>query len=37
MDRIGETVLEIHLDALAHNYNYLKSKLHPETKYMAVV
>ncbi|MEM0933368.1 MAG: alanine racemase, partial [Bacteroidota bacterium] len=37
MDRIGETVLEIHLDALAHNYNYLKSKLLPETKFMAVV
>jgi len=37
MDKIGETVLEIHLDALAHNYHYLKSKLHPETKFLAVV
>ncbi|WP_422858109.1 alanine racemase [Flagellimonas sp. S174] len=37
MDKVGETVLEIDLDALAHNYNYLKSKLRPETKFLAVV
>ncbi|MEM9363871.1 MAG: alanine racemase [Bacteroidota bacterium] len=37
MDKVGETVLEIHLDALAHNYHYLKSKLKPETKFLAVV
>ncbi|MEM9077201.1 MAG: alanine racemase [Bacteroidota bacterium] len=37
MDKIGETVLEIDLDALAHNFQYLKSKLLPNTKFMAVV
>ena len=37
MDKVGETVLEIDLDALAHNYHYLKSKLLPKTKFLAVV
>ncbi|PRX56817.1 alanine racemase [Flagellimonas meridianipacifica] len=37
MDKVGETVLEIDLEALAHNYNYLKSKLLPKTKFLAVV
>ncbi len=37
MDKVGETILEIRLDALAHNYHYLKSKLRPETKFLAVV
>ncbi|WP_435623931.1 alanine racemase [Flagellimonas sp.] len=37
MDKVGETILEIDLVALAHNYHYLKSKLDPETKFMAVV
>ena len=37
MDKVGETVLEIDLDALAHNYQYLKSKLLPKTKFLAVV
>nr|WP_299342784.1 alanine racemase [Allomuricauda sp.] len=37
MDKIGETTLEIDLSALEHNFKYLKSKLHPETKFLAVV
>ena len=37
MDKVGETILEIDLDALAHNYHYLKSKLLPKTKFLAVV
>jgi len=32
-----ETVLEIDLDALTHNYRYLASKIKPSTKIMAVV
>jgi len=32
-----ETVLEINLDALVHNYKYLRSKTASETKMMAVV
>jgi len=34
---IEETVLEIDLNALAHNYHYLRSKIEPTTKMMAVV
>ena len=37
MDRIGETTLEIDLSALEHNYKFLKSRIAPETKFMAVV
>ena len=37
MDKIGETILEINLSALEHNFNYFKSKLHPSTKFLAVV
>lgn len=37
MSKATETVLEIDLDALIHNYNYLKSKLNPTTKLLAVV
>ena len=37
MSKAKETVLEIDLSALTHNYNYLKSKLQPETKFLAVV
>lgn len=37
MSNTNETVLEIDLNALAHNYRYLTSKLKPETKIMAVV
>ncbi|WP_458628347.1 alanine racemase [Winogradskyella sp. PC D3.3] len=32
-----ETVLEIDFSALTHNFNYLKSRLHPQTKFLAVV
>lgn len=32
-----ETVLEIDLRSLAHNYHYLRSKLKPETKFLGVV
>ncbi|WP_419213070.1 alanine racemase [Maribacter sp. X9] len=37
MSRVTETTLEIDLQALAHNYHYLRSKIKPETKFMAVV
>ncbi|WP_415376212.1 alanine racemase [Patiriisocius sp. Uisw_017] len=37
MSKASETVLEIDLNALAHNYNYITSKLEKETKVMAVV
>lgn len=37
MDKVGETTLFLDLAALEHNYNYLRSKIAPETKFMAVV
>ncbi len=37
MPKAQETVLEIDLGALSHNFNYLKSKLRPNTKFLAVV
>ena len=37
MPKALETVLEIDLSALTHNFNYLKSKLKPKTKFLAVV
>lgn len=37
MPKAKETILEIDLGALTHNYNYLKSKLKPKTKFLAVV
>ncbi|MEP2238527.1 MAG: alanine racemase [Maribacter sp.] len=37
MAKAEETVLEINLKALGHNYRYLRSKIKPETKFMAVV
>ncbi|SNY94903.1 alanine racemase [Flagellimonas pacifica] len=37
MDKIGESTLFIDLSALEHNYRYLKSKIAPETKFLAVV
>ncbi|NRD22266.1 alanine racemase [Winogradskyella litoriviva] len=37
MSKAQETVLEIDLSALTHNFNYLKSKLQPQTKFLAVV
>ena len=37
MSKAQETVLEIDFSALTHNFNYLKSKLQPDTKFLAVV
>ncbi|GAA4968268.1 alanine racemase [Algibacter aquimarinus] len=37
MPKAQETVLEIDLKALKHNFQYLKSKLQPSTKFLAVV
>ncbi|TVP45158.1 MAG: bifunctional UDP-N-acetylmuramoyl-tripeptide:D-alanyl-D-alanine ligase/alanine racemase [Mongoliibacter sp.] len=35
--RVHGTTLEINLNALTHNYNFYKSKLHPKTKVMVMV
>jgi alanine racemase len=37
MSKAQETLLEIDLKALKHNFEYLKSKLKPTTKFLAVV
>lgn len=37
MPKAQETVLEINLNDLEHNFNYLKSKLNRSTKFLAVV
>lgn len=37
MPKATETVLEIDLGALEHNYKYLRSKIAPSTKFMGVV
>jgi alanine racemase len=37
MPKAQETVLEIDLNALKHNYSHLKSKLNKNTKFLAVV
>ena len=37
MPRAQQTILEINLKALTHNFEYLKSKLNPKTKFLAVV
>ncbi|WP_378179754.1 alanine racemase [Aquimarina sp. SS2-1] len=37
MSSVKETVLEINLVHLTHNYHYLRSKLQPEVKLLAVV
>jgi alanine racemase len=37
MPKVLETVLELDLKALTHNFDYLKSKLSNNTKFMAVV
>jgi alanine racemase len=37
MNKVGETTLEINLSALAHNYRFLRSKIAPDTKFLAVV
>lgn len=37
MPKVRETVLEIDLRALAHNYRFLRSKIEPDTRFLAVV
>ncbi len=37
MVKVGETTLFLDLAALEHNYHYLRTKIEPETKFMAVV
>ncbi len=37
MPKATETILEIDLNALAHNYQYISSKVNPSTKILAVV
>ena len=37
MPKAQETILEIDLNALTHNFNYLKSKTKAQTKFLAVV
>ncbi|MEO8773936.1 MAG: alanine racemase [Gelidibacter sp.] len=37
MPKVQETVLEIDLSALKHNFQYLQSKLRKDTKFLAVV
>jgi len=37
MPKLNETVLEIDLSALEHNYKFLRSKLNPSTKFMGIV
>lgn len=37
MPKASETVLEIDLNALKHNFNFIKSRLHTNTKILAVV
>lgn len=35
--KVHETILEVNLDAIVHNFNYYRSKLNPETKMMCMV
>lgn len=37
MNKISETILEINLDALAHNFSFLKNKLKANTLFLGVV
>ena len=37
MTKVGETVLEIDLRALEHNYHYLRSKIDHKNKFLGVV
>ncbi|MGB5376724.1 alanine racemase [Muriicola sp.] len=37
MTKLSETVLEIDLSALKHNYHFLRAKLSPTTKFMGIV
>jgi alanine racemase len=36
-EKTHETILEINLDAITHNFNYFKSKLKPDVKMMVMV
>jgi alanine racemase len=36
-ERIHETMLEVDLDAVVHNFNFYKSRLHPDTKMVCMV
>ncbi len=36
-EKTHETVLEINLNAISHNLNFYRSKIHPDTKLMAMV
>ena len=36
-EKIHETMLEVNLDAIIHNFNYFRSKLKPETKTICMV
>jgi len=35
--KVHETVLEVNLDAVVHNYNYFRSLLHPSTKMVCMI
>jgi alanine racemase len=35
--KVHETILEVNLDAIVHNFNYYRSMLRPETKIIAMV
>ena len=35
--KVHETILEVNLDAIIHNYNYYRSRLKPQTKMMCMV
>lgn len=35
--KVHETILEVNLDAIIHNFNYYRSKLNPETKMVCMV
>ncbi|MDR0422806.1 MAG: bifunctional UDP-N-acetylmuramoyl-tripeptide:D-alanyl-D-alanine ligase/alanine racemase [Proteiniphilum sp.] len=36
-ERLHETALEVDLDAVVHNFNFYKSRLHPDTKMVCMV
>lgn len=35
--KVHETILEVDLDAIVHNFNYFRSRLKPETKMIAMI
>ncbi|MDR0348415.1 MAG: bifunctional UDP-N-acetylmuramoyl-tripeptide:D-alanyl-D-alanine ligase/alanine racemase [Tannerella sp.] len=37
VEKVHETILEVNLDAIVHNYNYFRSKLKHETKIICMV